>query len=40
MANVLFPSFFYEGQLIIPSEGLLGEVWLSGYYFASNSSKL
>ena len=40
MRKSVVPAYFYEGQLILPAEGNLGEVWLSGRHFAENNSKL
>ena len=40
MAENIYPPFFYEGQLILDSEGNLGQVWLSGMHFASNTQLL
>jgi hypothetical protein len=40
MANVTFPKYFYEGQVVIPAEGELGSVWLSGVHFATDAAKL
>lgn len=40
MANVTFPKYFYEGQVVIPAEGELGSVWLSGVHFAMDPAKL
>jgi hypothetical protein len=33
---MFFGQFYNKGQKVLPAEGDLGEVWISGYDFAHN----
>jgi hypothetical protein len=35
-----FGPFYSSGQRVLPREGELGEVWISGYEFAHNTKEL
>lgn len=37
---MFFGSFYNKGQKVLPAEGGLGEVWISGYDFAHNIKEL
>lgn len=37
---MFFGQFYNKGQMVLPAENGLGEVWISGYDFAHNIDEL